>query len=255
MNTATASIEQKATIREISGNVQLVRDGFFLPAQAGMALLPSDRLVADQAAKAVIQFTGVNDALVIEKGAAATFNLEVVELEQAPQWIATNLQGEGVYFDSLALADEAATAANDDNGGMFGLFGLFGTTDTTDTTGSSSTQESTGYPILESIVFLGATAAIYSDNEDNPAMTTMANTNESANNSGNGTGSGTPTPPPATAPDTETETGPLDAVLAPLTGVLDGLTGNLGATSPLGSQATQLESNNLLDVLNLANLA
>lgn len=252
MNTTTASIEQQAIIREISGNVQLIREGFYLPAQSGMALMAGDRLVSDQSAKAVVQFTGVSDALVVEKGAAATFNLEVVELEQAPQWIATNLQGEGVYFDSQALADDAATAATDDNGsGMFGLFGTPGST------GASGSEESTGYPILESIVFLGATAAIYSDNEDNPAMTTMANTNESGNNGGNGTGSdsGTPTPPPATAPDTETEAGPLDAVLAPLTDLIEGLTGNLGASSPLGSQTAPLQSNNLLNALNLANLA
>ncbi|BET24703.1 hypothetical protein EV673_1425 [Limnobacter thiooxidans] len=241
MNTATASIEQQAKIREISGNVQLVRDGFFLPAQVGVTLLPGDRLVTDQSAKAVIQFTGVNDALIVEKGAAATFNLEVVEMEQAPQWIATNIQGEGVYFDSLALVDDPTTADAEANSGLFGLFGTPGTT------------ESTGYPVLESIVFLGATAAIYSDNENN--TTAMTSTTESGNNAGNGTGGSTTTPPPATTPDTETEAGPLDAVLAPLTGLIDGLTGNLGASSPLGSQTAPLESNNLLNVLNLANLA
>ena len=241
MNTATASIEQQAKIREISGNVQLVRDGFFLPAQVGVTLLPGDRLVTDQSAKAVIQFTGVNDALIVEKGAAATFNLEVVEMEQAPQWIATNIQGEGVYFDSLALVDDPTTADAEANSGLFGLFGTPGTI------------ESTGYPVLESIVFLGATAAIYSDNENN--TTAMTSTTESGNNAGNGTGGSTTTPPPATTPDTETEAGPLDAVLAPLTGLIDGLTGNLGASSPLGSQTAPLESNNLLNVLNLANLA
>lgn len=247
--TATASIEQKATIRETSGDVQLVREGFFLPVQVGMALLPGDRIVTDTSAKAVIQFTGVNDALIVEKGAAATFNLEVVDLEQAPQWIATNIQGEGVYFDSQELFDDTTTAQADANGGLFGLFGTPGA------------KESTGYPVLESIVFLGATAAIYSDNENNsPAA--MTSTTESGNTAGNGSGTGTggstTTPPPATTPDTETEAGPLDAVMAPLNNVLDlidGLTGNLGASSPLGSQTAPLESNNLLNVLNLANLA
>ena len=85
-------------------------------------------------------------------------------------------------------------------------------------------------------------------------MTTS--TTESGNNAGNGTGGSTTTPPPpATTPDTETEAGPLDAVLAPLTDLIEGLTGNLGASSPLGSQTAPLESNNLLNVLNLANLA
>lgn len=250
MNTNNASIEQKAGIREINGNVQVLREGFFLPAQVGMALVPGDRIVTDEAARAVIQFTGVNDALVVEQGAAATFNLEVVELEQAPQWIATNLLGDGIYFDNQAGADDIAVlgAESDSEGGLFGLFG---------SPGASRTQESTGYPILESVVFLGATAAIYSDNEDNPAMTTMANSSESGSNSGNGTGgSTTPTPPPATTPP-ETEeipAGPLDAVLEPLNGLIETLTGNLGAPSPLGSQTAPLESNNLLNLLNPANL-
>ncbi len=242
MNTATASIEQQARIRETSGNVQLVRDGFFLPVQAGMALLPGDRLVTDLTGKAIVQFTGLNDALIVERGAGATFNLEVVEMEQAPQWIATNIQGEGVYFDSQELLDDTTTAQTDANSGLFGLFGTPGA------------KESTGYPILESIVFLGATAAIYSDNENNTSTMT-GTTTESGNNAGNGTGGSTTPPPPATTPDTETEAGPLDAVLAPLTDLIDGLTGNLGASSPLGSQTAPLESNNLLNVLNLANLA
>jgi hypothetical protein len=207
-----------------------------------MALLPGDRLVTDLTGKAIVQFTGLNDALIVERGAGATFNLEVVEMEQAPQWIATNIQGEGVYFDSQELLDDTTTAQTDANSGLFGLFGTPGA------------KESTGYPILESIVFLGATAAIYSDNENNTSTMT-GTTTESGNNAGNGTGGSTTPPPPATTPDTETEAGPLDAVLAPLTDLIDGLTGNLGASSPLGSQTAPLESNNLLNVLNLANLA
>jgi hypothetical protein len=241
MNTATASIEQQAKIREISGNVQLVRDGFFLPAQAGMTLLPGDRIVTDQAAKAVIHFTGINDALVVEQGSAATFNLELVEMDAAPQWIATNLQGEGVYFDSQPLARPTTTADTENDGGLFGLFGAPGN------------QESTGYPILESLVFLGATAAIYSDNDNNTAM---ASASESGNNTGNDTGGNTTPPPtstPPTPPETETEASPLDAVLAPLTDLISGLIGNLGGASPLGSQAAPLEGNNLLNVLNQTN--
>ena len=75
MNAVSTSIEQQAKITKINGSVQLIRDGFFLPAQAGMVLLPGDRVLSDAGGKAVIEFTGVKDALIIENGAAATFNL------------------------------------------------------------------------------------------------------------------------------------------------------------------------------------
>jgi hypothetical protein len=238
MNAATLSIEQKAKITAINGNVQLIRDGFFLPAQVGMELLPGDRVISDNSAKAVIQFTGVNDALVIEKGAAATFNLEVVEMDKAPQWIASDLYGEGVYFDSQAANTAASETAPPD------LFGLFGT---------ESSSESTGYPVLESLVFLGATAAIYSDNEDNPdsAETT---TNESGTNAGNanpGTNPDTANPQPNNpAPSPESPEGPLDSLLGPVTDVVDGLLGASGTTSPLSTlQTTDAQANPLSNLL------
>jgi hypothetical protein len=229
MNAASTSIEQQAKITLVNGNVQLIRDGFFLPAQVGMALLPGDRVVSDAAGKAVIEFTGVKDALIIENGAAATFNLEVVELDQAPQWIATDLYGEGVYFDSQQVAENNASTADTPD-----LFGLFGT--------PSASSESTGFPVLESLVFLGATAAIYSDNEDNPNTTETTSTTESGNND-SGTG-GTNNPPPAPPPETEAPApGPLDAVLSPVTDALDGLLSTLGAPSPVGSLPLPLQAN------------
>lgn len=228
MNAATLSIEQKAKITAINGNVQLIRDGFFLPAQVGMELLPGDRLVSDNSAKAVIQFTGVNDALVIEKGAAATFNLEVVEMDQAPQWIATDLYGEGIYFDSQAAAPP--TASEDTGLDLFGMFG---------TEGNESSNESTAYPVLESLVFLGATAAIYSDNEDNPEST-EATASESGTNVGNtnpDTNPNTNPPQPNNNPEPAPEPteGPLDGLLEPVTGALDSLLGAAGTTSPLST--------------------
>ena len=240
MNAATLSIEQKAKITAINGNVQLIRDGFFLPAQVGMELLPGDRVISDNSAKAVIQFAGVNDALVIEKGAAATFNLEVVEMDKAPQWIASDLYGEGVYFDSQAANTAASETAAPD------LFGLFGT---------ESSSDSTGYPVLESLVFLGATAAIYSDNEDNPDSTETA-TSESGTNNGNanpGTNPGTATPQPENpepAPPEETAQGPLDGVLGPVTGALEGLLGATGTPSPLSTlQTTDAQANPISNLL------
>lgn len=240
MNAATLSIEQKAKITAINGNVQLIRDGFFLPAQVGMELLPGDRVISDNSAKAVIQFTGVNDALVIEKGAAATFNLEVVEMDKPPQWIASDLYGEGVYFDSQAANTAASETAAPD------LFGLFGT---------ESSSDSTGYPVLESLVFLGATAAIYSDNEDNPDSTETA-TSESGTNNGNanpGTNPGTATPQPENpepAPPEETAQGPLDGVLGPVTGALEGLLGATGTPSPLSTlQTTDAQANPISNLL------
>lgn len=240
MNAATLSIEQKAKITAINGNVQLIRDGFFLPAQVGMELLPGDRVISDNSAKAVIQFAGVNDALVIEKGAAATFNLEVVEMDKPPQWIASDLYGEGVYFDSQAANTAASETAAPD------LFGLFGT---------ESSSDSTGYPVLESLVFLGATAAIYSDNEDNPDSTEAA-TSESGTNNGNanpGTNPGTATPQPENpepAPPEETAQGPLDGVLGPVTGALEGLLGATGTPSPLSTlQTTDAQANPISNLL------
>ncbi len=236
MNAASTSIEQQARITQVNGNVQLIRDGFFLPAQAGMVLLPGDRVLSDAGGKAVIEFTGVQDALIIENGAAATFNLEVVEMDQAPQWIATDLYGEGVYFDGQQTTGKTASTTED----APDLFGLFGTT--------SASGESTGFPVLESLVFLGATAAIYSDNEDNPNTTETTSTTESGNND-SGTG-GNNNPPPAPPPETEEPApGPLDAVLDPVTNALDGLLSTLGAPSPVGSLPLPLQANS-----NVANL-
>ena len=241
MNAATLSIEQKAKITAINGNVQLIRDGFFLPAQAGMELLPGDRVVSDNSAKAVIQFTGVNDALVIEKGAAATFNLEVVEMDQAPQWIATDLFGEGVYFDSQAANAEATETSGPD------LFGLFDT---------ESSSDSTGYPVLESLVFLGATAAIYSDNEDNPDSAETATSESGSNNGSANPGTNPPdtaNPPPNNPeppPPEETAQGPLDGVLEPVTGALDGLLGATGTPSPLSTlQTTDTQANPISNLI------
>jgi hypothetical protein len=230
MNAASMSIEQKATITQTRGNVQLVRDGFFLPAQAGMILLPGDRVISDAASKAVIQFTGVKDALIIENGAAATFNLEVVEMDQPPQWIATNLIGEGVYFDGQQATEKTAGAD-----GATDLFGMFGTT--------PAGSESTGYPVLESLVFLGATAAIYSDNENN-ADNTATTTSELGTGTNNGAGMDPdtaepqPNPEPSPQPSPEPATGPLGGVLEPLTSSLEDLLLTLGTPTPVGSLQT-----------------
>ena len=231
MNAANTQVEQQATISQISGNVQLIRDGFFLPAQAGLVLLPGDRVLSDPAGKAVIEFTGVDDALIIENGAAATFNMEVVEMDQPPQWIATDLYGQGVYFESQQ-AD--GTPNPNDAPSLFGLFG----------TGAEG-GDTTGYPVLESLVFLGAAAAIYSDNEDNNTNTVdTASTDESSNgsNPGNGNNPGTSTPPPTPNPEPEPSAGPLDVVLGPVTDALEGLLSTLGTPSPLGSLAAPLQT-------------
>ncbi|MCR2745296.1 hypothetical protein [Limnobacter parvus] len=234
MNTNTVSIEQQANVTAVSGNVQLIRDGFFLPAQVGMALLPGDRVVSDINAKAVIQFTGVNDALVIEKGAAATFNLEVVEMDEAPQWIATELYGQGVYFDSQAAVNTAQAGEEAPN-----LFGLFGSG-----SGTSSAGESTGYPVLESVLALGATAAVFSDNDDNPPATST--TNESnAGETTNPPPAGTPQPPAEPQP----EPNPLDGIIGPISGALDGLLGATGIASPLGTLGNQSQTDILFSSL------
>lgn len=237
MSTRTNSIEQQATLSQIQGNVQVIRDGFFLPAQAGMALLPGDRVVSDPTGKAVIQFTGVKDALIIEKGAAATFNLEVVELDQSPQWIATDLYGEGVYFDSQATENTAQTSDTPD------LFGLFGSP------GASS--DSTGYPVLESVVALGATAAVFSDNDNNESPSTETATPSESE------GGSTPNNPPPSGnpqPEPDTQAGPLDGLLAPVTGVLDSLLGSTALPSAVSTDAAQTGQAQPLQGLNLSAL-
>ncbi|WP_334119000.1 hypothetical protein [Limnobacter sp.] len=201
MNAATESLEQLATITSAIGNVQLIRDGFFLPAQTGMILLPGDRIVSGPNAKAVIQFTGVDNALVIENDAAATFNLEVLENDQPPQWIATDMLGEGVYFEDQAAIE--TTAATEEKSNIFGLF-------TTSTEG-----DSTGFPVLESVAFLGATAAIYSDNENN--TTTESNTNAAESETPNNPNpQPTPEPEPEPEPDPQPEPEPEPDTFGPI---------------------------------------
>lgn len=239
MNAATTSIGQQATISQVSGNVQLIREGFFLPAQVGTVLLPGDRIVSDNAAKAVIQFSGVNDALVIEKGAAATFNIEVVEMDQVPQWIATDMYGEGVYFDSQTAQPVAQ------NGFATNLYGLFGT--------DSSNSESTGYPVLETVAALGATIAIYSDNENNDSDSTETTTtsklggsNNTGSDSGEGTDmgsdteSGTDQPPEEPQPEPNPTRGIVDPIGEGLEGLgLESLLGTTEIASPMGTMGNQ----------------
>ncbi len=234
--TTKPSIDQQATVVQASGNVQLIRDGFFLPVESGLVLLPGDRIISESAARAVIQFTGVDDALVIEKGAAATFNLEVVELEEPPQWIASDLFGEGVYFDSQAA--NANTAATEGDANLFGLFG------------TGATGEGTGFPVLETVAALGATAAIYSDSDNNGST---SNTDESGENTtGNPSGNPGSNPNPNPNPDPQTPPpgnegtpdNPLAPVLDPITDLLApiGLAGD-GTASPLASSSDGIDSN------------
>lgn len=206
MNAATQSLEQLATITSTSGNVQLIRDGFFLPAQTGMVLLPGDRIVSGPNAKAVIQFTGVDNALVIEEDAAATFNLEVLENDQPPQWIATDMLGEGVYFEVQATVETTQTTEEKND-----IFGLFAT---------SAEGDSTGFPVLESIAFLGATAAIFSDNENNDTTasnTTNAAESDTPNSPNDPNPQPTPEPEPEPQPEPEPDTsGPIPLGSLPL---------------------------------------
>ncbi|HEX4857207.1 MAG TPA: hypothetical protein VFV28_10365, partial [Limnobacter sp.] len=229
MNSSTPSIEQQARIAQVKGNVQLVRDGFYLPAQVGQLLLPGDRLVTADNARALVQFTGVKDALVIEQGAAATFNLEVLDAEQVPQWIATELQGEGVFFENAQLANSEVDAGN-----AAPVVGLFGT-------GSKATSgnEGTGYPVLEVTAGLLATAAVFNDYDSDDTSNSMTSAN--GNTAENG-GTGSSNPPTGQNPDTPTNpepempaepaAGPLDAVLEPLASLLGG---SLPGLSPAGS--------------------
>ncbi len=242
--TTKPSIDQQATVVKARGNIQLIRDGFFLPVEAGLVLLPGDRIISDSAARAVIQFTGVDDALVIEKGAAATFNLEVVELEQPPQWIATDLFGEGVYFDSQAA--NVDTAANQ---GSMSLSGLFGT---------GAAGESTGFPVLETVAALGATAAIYSDSDNSGSS---ANTSDSSGNPSENPNNPNPDPDPNPEPPPPNNEGdpanPLAPVLDPITDLLAPIgLGSAGTTSPLASSSNGLNDDAGLSLPgSLSNLA
>ncbi|WP_370264204.1 hypothetical protein [Limnobacter sp.] len=172
MTQNNTTLAQQATISSATQGVQVVREGFFMPAQAGMQLLPGDRVVAETGARAVIEFTGVNDAMVIENGSAATLHMEVVEPDQPPQWIAGDLFGQGVYFDSNAPERHAG-----ESGDSPSLFGLFGPT------GSSGGEGS--FPLAEAAVGLLAVGAIAGD----------YNSNDTASSTGNAQGSENPPPP------------------------------------------------------------
>ncbi|HEX4843789.1 MAG TPA: hypothetical protein VFV57_08955 [Limnobacter sp.] len=236
MRANTQTLEQQATISSTTAGVQVVRDGFFLPAQAGMALLPGDRVVAESGARAVIEFTGVNDALVIENAAAATFNLEVVEPDQPPQWIASDLFGQGVYFDSNAPERVANANASTSN-----LFGLFGPT----------TSAGADFPLAEAAVGLLAVGAIAGDySSDDTRTTTESSTTpppSGGNTDGNGSGGDTGGNGGDDGGDTGgndggdggTNASPLDPLLNPIGEALDTLFAAGGINSPLSTQATE----------------
>ncbi|HEX4918336.1 MAG TPA: hypothetical protein VFV43_10595 [Limnobacter sp.] len=229
MRANNQALEQQATISSATAGVQVVRDGFFLPAQAGMALLPGDRVVAESGARAVIEFTGVNDALVVENAAAATFNLEVVELDQPPQWIASDLFGQGVYFDSNA--PERVASANGDAPSLFGLF-------------SPKPPTGTDFPLAEAAVgFLavGAIAADY-DNQDTSNTNTTAESSAPPPSGGDTDGNGGDNDGVDSGDDGGdggADASPLDPLINPLGDALDGLFAASGTNSPLSTQASE----------------
>ncbi|HEX4880140.1 MAG TPA: hypothetical protein VFV39_09875 [Limnobacter sp.] len=239
MRTGNQTLEQQAIVRSATHGVQVVREGFFMPAQPGMQLLPGDRVVAESGARAIIEFTGVNDALVIENAAAATFNLEVVEPDQPPQWIASDLFGQGVYFDSNAANRTASAGA--DNASFFGLF-------------SPNPASGGDFPVAEAAVGLLAVGAIAADYDSDDTAEQRTNTGENngppptdngdddgGDDSGNGDDDGD---------NGNTDSSPLDPLLDPITDLLDGLFAAGGANSPLSTlQAPADNANGLGNLL------
>lgn len=210
---------QEAVISGVKGKVLVLRNGQYLPALEGMPLHMGDRVITDDNARAVVKFSGVEDPMVIEQGSAATFELQVMNADEAPQWVATDLFGEGVFFEQATATAKSA--------GEEGVFGLVGPE-----AGLASV------PVLETLAALGGTAAIVADsgNDDTPASATTTesgtNTDTGGNAGGDNSGGETTEPPPS-----ETA-GPLDAVLEPVNGLLDTLLGATGLPNPIGALPT-----------------
>ncbi|MCQ8897668.1 hypothetical protein NQT62_14600 [Limnobacter humi] len=226
---------QEATLTGVRGQVQLMRDGAILPAAEGMALLPGDRIVTDATAHAVVKFTGVAEPLVIEQGSAATLNLQTLDGQDAPQWVAADMQGDGIFFQ-----DPSASAQATGDEGVFGLVG------TGLVTGGA-------FPVIETVAALAGTAAIVADSGNSSDTTTSMSADTSGsgtdttggNTGGTDTGGGNTGGGDTSGGGTDmggTPTaGPLDAVLAPVTDSVDTLLTTLGIPNPIGHSALPTE--------------
>lgn len=203
---------QTATIRDIEGDVQVIRAGYFYPAENGMSLIAGDRITTAAGSAVTVDFSGTNQDLVVKDGSAATLFLQVTEEDLPPQWMVADLYGKDIFFAEEGSPDTQVQEPTS-------LYGLFG-----------GSEESSDIPLAETAAAIGATALVLSgDDADANSDTDTADTQSDTNND-NSTGSDTTNPPA----ETEPEPSPLESVLNPLqTEQTDGLTESLGRTGDI----------------------
>lgn len=243
-------IDQKAHVHSFQGRGQVVRDGFFLPVEVGMELLPGDRISAYEDSRAEITFTGVSTKLVLANGSSATLVLQITDPSQGPQWVASNLYGTKVFFEEgpspvqLAATEVPAipeTQSNPDpvtkpqvdleTPGSSSMMGLFG----------YEKGSGASFPLMETVTGVAGVAllagGVSTDDEDStlttaseagftdgPASGSSASAGGSStgsntgNNSGNGAGSTAGGNDPVESPlDMLLAATPLGDALAPIT--------------------------------------
>lgn len=206
---------QQAILTAVQGNVQIIRQGQFLPAEPGMALQAGDRVLAGDQAAAAIEFTGVDELLVIENGSAATLDFTSVQAGEPAQWLAGDIHGQNVYFEANPAAYAQNSASAQGNQPAEGVSGLFT---------PSPEADSTGFPILETGAALIGVAAIYDDRSGGSSGESSTGESEAPPpTSGSGGGGGSTEPPPAG------ETSPLAGLISGL----DPLLGALGPAAPV----------------------
>lgn len=214
MNTTADMNPQTASIREFEGDVQVIRAGYFYPAEAGMLLAAGDRITTSAGAAVTIDFSGTNQDLVVRDGSAATLFLQVTEENLPAQWMVADLYGKDVFFAEEGSPDTQVQEPTS-------LYGLFG-----------GGEESTDIPVAETAAAIGATALVLGGNDDTTSADTDASTTQSDNTNNGTSGDNNSSAPPASEP--EPASSPLDALLTPLqTEQTDGVTESLGRTGDI----------------------
>ena len=199
---------QKASVAELTGQAQIIRDGFFLTPTPGMELLSGDRISASDQSVVKIQFEGTPTHLVIGSRSTATLVLQETDPNQPPQWLAGDLFGEQVYFDTPLLASTSA-GLNDSVNSVSGE--PFAVNAQTSLGGHSLTESGhSGFPFWESLMGAAGAAAVYSgsqQDEKSQTVVTPAAIQDSGNVTNSDSQTGT-TPAPTSMSGTNASNSP-----------------------------------------------
>lgn len=246
---SSLSIDQKASVREVSGDVQIIREGYFYPAKTGMELLAGDRITTSAGASVKVDFSGTVQDLVVKDGSAASLFVQVSPENPEPQWMVADLYGQDVYFLEEGMADTQVEEPNS-------LYGLFG-----------GGEDAASFPVAETVAAAGATAVVLSEAGDNDS--TSSNSDADAMTMGDMLGGNDPDDSSDSSGDPDTSDGPMggetmanpiESILSPLgsAGPAEGLAESLGRTDDaLGISTTSTPDagpSSLLSVNSLGNL-